>query len=334
MSSQIRVPSPSRRASREVFMYRGKTVAVIVPAYNEEKLVGIVLKTVPAFVDHIVVVDDASQDRTGEVVKEHQKEDSKIVYLRLKKNEGVGGGIVTGYKWAQEHETDISVVMAGDAQMDPNDLPQLLDPLINDEADYTKGNRLFTGKAWRIIPKTRYFGNAILSFLTKIASGYWHIADSQSGYAAITLKALKILDLDTIYKRYGMPNDLLVKLNVYRFRVRDIPINPVYGIGEKSHMKIHKVIFTLSFLLFKLFLWRIGEKYVIRDFHPLVLFYLLGFLLTPIGIVFGGYLLIYRIFVGTVAPTSALFAAFFAISGLQSLFFAMWFDMEYNKELK
>ena len=315
-------------------MYQGKTVAVIVPAYNEEKLIGKVLKTIPPFVDHVVVVDDASGDRTGEAVMDVQQGDSRLVYLRLKRNEGVGGAIVTGYKWARDHEVDISAVMAGDAQMDPLDLPRLLDPLINGEVDYSKGNRLFTGKAWRIIPKARYFGNAILSFLTKIASGYWHVADSQSGYTAVALRVLKTLDLDGIYKRYGMPNDLLVKLNVFQFRVRDIPINPVYGVGERSCMKIYRVIFTLAFLLFKLFFWRLKEKYIIRDFHPLVLFYLLGFLLTPIGMIFGGYLLFYRLFVGTVAATSALFAAFFAISGLQSLFFAMWFDMDYNKELK
>ena len=315
-------------------MYQGKTVAVVVPAYNEEKLIGKVLKTVPTFVDHLIVVDDASKDRTADLVREYQKEDSRVVFLQLKKNQGVGGAIVAGYKWARDHEIEISVVMAGDAQMDPNDLPRLLDPIVNGETDYSKGNRLFTGKAWRIIPKTRYLGNAVLSFLTKIASGYWHIADSQSGYTAVTLRVLQTLDLDGIYKRYGMPNDLLVKLNLYQFRVRDIPINPIYGVGERSYMKIYKVIFTLSFLLFRLFYWRLKEKYIIRDFHPLVLFYLLGFFLTPIGIVFGGYLLIYRLFVGTVAATSALFAAFFTISGLQSLFFAMWFDMEYNKDLK
>jgi hypothetical protein len=246
----------------------------------------------------------------------------------------VGGSIVTGYKWARDNETDISVVMAGDAQMDPQDLPKLLDPIVEGEADYSKGNRLFTGKAWNLIPKTRYLGNAALSLLTKIASGYWHVADSQSGYGAITLKVLKTLDLDSIYKRYGMPNDLLVRLNIYQFRVKDVPVNPIYGIGERSGIKIYKVIFTLTFLLMKLFLWRLKEKYIIRDFHPLVLFYLMGFVLTPIGIVFGCYLLIYRFFVGPVALTSALFSAFFTISGLQSLFFAMWFDMEYNKDLK
>ena len=315
-------------------MYQDKVIAVIVPAYNEEILIGKVLETVPTFVDRIVVVDDASSDGTGEVVKAHQKEDSRIIYLRHPKNEGVGGAIVTGYKWARDNEISISVVMAGDAQMDPKDLPNLLDPVANGEVDYSKGNRLFTGKAWKIIPKTRYLGNAILSFLTKIASGYWHVADSQSGYGAVSLEVLKTIDLDGVYKRYGMPNDFLVRLNVFHFRVRDVSVNPIYGIGERSGIKISIVIFTLSFLLLKLFLWRLKEKYIIRDFHPLVLFYLLGFVLTPIGVVFGSYLLILRIFFGSVAATSALFAAFFAISGLQSLFFAMWFDMEYNKDLK
>jgi glycosyltransferase involved in cell wall biosynthesis len=315
-------------------MYRDKTISVVVPAHNEEKLIGNVLKTIPAFVDHIVVVDDASSDRTGEIVKSKQEGDPRITYVRHPENTGVGGAIATGYKWARDKGIDISVVMAGDAQMDPRDLPSLLNPIADGEVDYAKGNRLFTGKAWRVIPKSRYFGNAILSFLTKIASGYWHIADSQSGYGAIALQVLKVIDLEGIYKRYGMPNDLLVKLNVYHFRVRDVPINPIYGIGEKSGLKIYKVVFTLSFLLLKLFFWRLKEKYVIRDFHPLVLFYLLGFVLTPIGVAFGLYLLIFRLIVGPVEATSALFAAFFTISGLQSLFFAMWFDMEYNKELK
>jgi glycosyltransferase involved in cell wall biosynthesis len=315
-------------------MYRDKTVSVIVPAYNEEKLIANVLKTVPGFVDHIVVVDDASSDRTGEIVKSKQEGDSRITYVRHPQNTGVGGAIATGYKWARDKGIDISVVMAGDAQMDPRDLPTLLNPIADGEVDYSKGNRLFTGKAWRVIPKSRYFGNAILSFLTKIASGYWHVADSQSGYGAVALQVLRTIDLESIYKRYGMPNDLLVKLNVYHFRVRDVPVNPIYGIGEKSGLKIYKVVFTLSFLLLKLFFWRLKEKYIIRDFHPLVLFYLLGFILTPIGVAFGVYLLIWRMFFGSVAATSALFSAFFTISGLQSLFFAMWFDMEYNKDLK
>jgi glycosyltransferase involved in cell wall biosynthesis len=315
-------------------MYRGKTIAVIIPAYNEEKLIGKVIETIPAFVDHIVVIDDASRDQTEAIVKACQKKDARLIYIRHEKNEGVGGAIATGYQWVRDHGKDIGAVMAGDAQMDPQDLPKLLDPVVEGEVDYAKGNRLFTGRAWEIIPRARYLGNAVLSFLTKIASGYWHVADSQSGYGAASLKVLETIDLDHIYRRYGMPNDFLVRLNVYQFRVRDVPVNPIYGIGERSGIKIRTIVFTLSFLLFKLFLWRIKEKYIIRDFHPLVLFYLLGFVLTPIGVGFGLYLLIYRLAIGTVAATSALFSAFFTISGLQSLFFAMWFDMEYNKELK
>ncbi len=315
-------------------MYRNRTIGVIIPAYNEEKLIGRVLGTIPSFVDHMIVVDDASRDRTSEIVKAYQKEDSRVIYLSHTKNEGVGGAIVTGYKWARDKEIQMSVVMAGDAQMDPGDLPRLLDPVVEGKVDYSKGNRLFTGKAWKIIPKTRYVGNAILSFLTKIASGYWHVADSQSGYGAVSLQVLKTIDLDTVYKRYGMPNDFLVRLNVYQFKVRDVPVNPIYGIGEHSGIRIYKVVFSLSFLLLRLFLWRLKEKYIIRDFHPLVLFYLMGLVLTPVGVIFGCYLLILRILFGSVAATSALFAAFFTISGLQSLFFAMWFDMEYNKDLK
>ena len=315
-------------------MYRDKTIAVIIPAYNEERLIGKVLESMPGLVDHVVVVDDASSDRTGEIVKAYQKEEQRITYIRHTKNEGVGGAIITGYKWARDNEIDISVVMAGDAQMDPKDLPKLLDPVVEGRVDYSKGNRLFTGKAWRVIPKTRYLGNAVLSFLTKIASGYWHVADSQCGYGVATLEVLKTINLDSIYKRYGMPNDFLVRLNVYHFRVRDVSVNPIYGIGERSGIKLYKIVFTLPILLLKLFLWRLKEKYIIRDFHPLVLFYLMGFVLTPIGVVFGCYLLVFRFLIGPVAATSALFAAFFTISGLQSLFFAMWFDMEYNKELK
>jgi len=197
-----------------------------------------------------------------------------------------------------------------------------------------KGNRLFRGESWQMIPHYRYLGNAVLSLLTKIASGYWHIADSQSGYTAISRLALERLDLDHIYQRYGMPNDLLVKLNVGNFRVCDVSVRPVYNVGEASGIRLRKVIPTISWLLFRGFCWRLKEKYILRDFHPLVFFYGMGLLLFPVGTWLGLYLLLYRLFVGPVAATSALFAAFLMISGLQSLFFAMWFDMDYNRHLK
>jgi hypothetical protein len=207
-------------------------------------------------------------------------------------------------------------------------------PIARGEAEYTKGNRLFRGESWRMIPHYRYLGNAALSLWTKIASGYWHIADSQSGYTAIARLALERLDLDCIYQRYGMPNDILIKLNVANFRIRDVSVRPIYDIGEVSGIRLRKVVPTISWLLLRGFCWRLKEKYIIRDFHPLVFFYAMGLTLFPSGVLLGLYLLGYRLLVGQVVATSALFAAFLTISGLQSLFFAMWFDMEYNRHLR
>lgn len=315
-------------------MYKGKRVAVVVPAFNEETLIGITIDTMPDFVDDIVVVDDCSRDQTIAHVQERLARRPGLVLLPHQTNQGVGGAIATGYKWCRDHEVDVAVVMAGDAQMDPADLPTVLDPVVSGEADYTKGNRLFTGDAWNIIPRVRYLGNSMMSLLTKIASGYWHVADSQSGYTAINRKALHTLDWDAMYRRYGQPNDLLVRLNVYNFRVRDVPVRPVYNIGEQSGIKPLRMIPRLSWLLWKLFLFRMKEKYVIRDFHPLLFFYALGGVLFPGGVLFGLYLVLKRVLVGPVAGTSALFAAFLAIMGLQFILFAMWFDMDYNKELR
>jgi glycosyltransferase involved in cell wall biosynthesis len=316
-------------------MYQGKTVAVVVPAYNEEKLIGQVLTEMPDFVDVIIVVNDASTDRTAEAVMAYrQRLGKRLALLSHQENQGVGGAIVSGYKHALAQGMDVVAVMAGDAQMDPDDLERIVAPVAQGEAEYVKGNRLFRGESWRMIPHYRFLGNAVLSLLTKIASGYWHIADSQSGYTAIARIALERLDLDRIYKRYGMPNDILVRLNAGNFRARDVSVRPVYNVGEVSGIRLRKVIPTIAWLLLRGFFWRLKEKYVLRDFHPLVFFYCMGLLLFPAGSLLGCYLLLHRLCIGPVAATSALFAAFLVISGLQSLFFAMWFDMDYNKHLK
>ena len=316
-------------------MYEGKTIAVVVPAYNEEKLIGRVLETMPDFVDLIIVVDDASTDQTLDIAASYRGLlGDRLVLLYHKENQGVGAAIVTGYQQALAREIDVTAVMAGDAQMDPADLGRVVAPVVRGEAEYVKGNRLFRGESWQMIPHYRYLGNAVLSLLTKIASGYWHIADSQSGYTAIARIALERLDLDHIYTRYGMPNDMLVKLNAGNFRVCDVSVRPVYYIGEISGIRLRKVIPTIAWLLLRDFCWRLKEKYILRDFHPLVFFYGMGLTLFPVGTIFGFYLVWYRLFVGTVAATSALLAAFLIISGLQTLFFAMWFDMDYNKHLK
>jgi len=316
-------------------VFENKSVGVVVPAYNEELLIGKVIETTPDFIDWIIVVDDTSQDKTADIVRSYLPQmGERLILIQHPENQGVGGAIATGYKWCRDHKVDIAVVMAGDAQMDPDDLPTLLEPIVREGVDYTKGNRLFTGDAWYVIPRVRYLGNSMMSFLTKIASGYWHVADSQSGYTAINLRALETIDWDLMYKRYGQPNDLLVRLNIYNFKVRDVPIKPVYGIGEKSGFNPFRMVPKLSLLLSKLFVYRMFHKYVIRDSHPLLFFYVLGGILFPIGFVFGLYLFFRRIIVGPIAGTSALFAVFLIIMGLQFLFFAMWFDMDYNKDLR
>jgi glycosyltransferase involved in cell wall biosynthesis len=315
-------------------MLEGKKIGVVVPAFDEEKLIRQVLETMPPFVDRIIVVDDCSDDRTRSEVQFSRENDPRIVLIGHGHNQGVGRAIATGYQRAKEEGLDAVAVMGGDAQMDPQDLLQILTPVVRGEVDYAKGNRLFRVDSWRSIPHLRYLGNSMLSLLTKVASGYWHVADSQCGYAAISKEALECLPLENLYPRYGMPNDLLIKLNIYNFRVRDISVRPLYGVGETSGIRYWQVVPRISLLLIKGFFQRILHKYVILDFHPLIFFYLLAFLTVPLGLLFGFYLFFYRLFVGPVAATSALFAAFLLVSGLQSLFFAMWFDMEYNRHLK
>ncbi len=316
-------------------MFEGAKVAVVVPCYNEGHLVARVIESMPDFVDCLYLIDDKSDDDTVEEIRRFADADpERIRFIAHTLNQGVGGAIATGYKAALEDRMDVTAVMAGDAQMDPEDLPAVVAPVARGECDYTKGNRLFTGDAWNIIPRVRYLGNSMISLLTKIASGYWHVADSQSGYTAIGLKALETIDWDKMYKRYGQPNDLLVRLNIHSLRVRDVTVRPVYGVGERSGIKPLRIIPRLSWLLLRLFFYRMGMKYVILDFHPLVFFYSIGLLLFPTGLLFGVYLLLVRLFDGPVAGTSALFAALMVITGLQFLLFAMWFDMDYNKDLK
>ena len=315
-------------------MFEGRRVVVVVPAYNEEKLVDRVLDTMPAFVDRMIVVDDASRDRTAEVLEAAQaRHGARLRVIRHQKNGGVGAAIVTGYRAALEEArgNDLVAVMAGDAQMDPGDLPKLLSPLVRDQADYTKGNRLFTGEAWNIIPRYRYLGNAVLSLFTKIASGYWHVADSQSGYTAITIEALSVLHLERLYPRYGFPNHLLVELNNYDFRVRDVPIRPVYDVGEASGIRLHKVIPNLL-AAFKCYFWRMKEKYIIRDFHPLVFFLAFG-LCCPGGWA-KAYIVYLRLQLGFLSSNAVIFDAFCIIMGMQMLLFSMWMDMEHNKDLR
>jgi glycosyltransferase involved in cell wall biosynthesis len=313
-------------------MLEGKSLAVVVPAYDEEQLVATTIRGIPHFVDRIIVVDDASRDGTADAAR--AAGDSRVDVVTHERNAGVGAAIVTGYRRAVAEGADVVCVMAADNQMDPDDLERIALPVVRGEVDYAKANRLVSGQAWEVIPRSRYLGNAMLSFLTKIASGYWHIADSQSGYTAASREILDQLDLERVYPRYGFPNDMLVHLNVWNARVRDVTARPVYNVGEKSGIKIRKVVPRISWLLVKGFFWRMREKYVIRDFHPLVFFYALGFLMTVLGLALGIVEVVFRIMGNAVSVGTVVLVALLLIFGSQFTLFAMWFDMESNKDLR
>jgi glycosyltransferase involved in cell wall biosynthesis len=312
----------------------GKSVAVVIPAYEEEQLLPATLNGIPDFVDRIYVVDDASRDGTVGRARAAAERDPRIAVIAREHNGGVGAAVVAGYRRALEDGADVAVVMNADNQMDPDDLEHIVLPVARDEADYAKANRLFTGQAWQLIPHSRYLGNAVLSLWTKIASGYWHVADAQSGYTAIGRRMLELLDLDNLYPRYGFPNDMLVHLNVWNARVRDVPSRPIYGVGERSGIRLRKVIPAISWLLFKGFWWRLWQKYVIRDFHPLVFFYVFGLLALVFGLGLGIYQIVIKAMGYAATAGVVVLVALLLLFGLLFTLFAMWFDMESNKELR
>lgn len=314
-------------------MFEGSSIAVVVPCFKEETQIRVVIETMPSFVDRIIVVDDRSPDGTADVVRDCMKSHPNVELLVHEENRGVGAGIATGYKRALELDMDVAVVMAGDAQMPPGELADILRPVTSGDADYSKANRLVTQDAWSTIPRKRFLGNAMLSLLTKIASGYYQVADSQTGYTAITASMLRRLDLDAMYPRYGYPNDMLVRLNVLRARVVDVASVPVYDVGEVSGLKIRRVLFTMSWLLLKRFAWRLWKLYVVRDFHPLVMFYVLGMVMLFTGVLSAAALAILSIGDGTVSGSSAVAASILLQSGLLLTLFGMLFDFEHNRPL-
>lgn len=312
-------------------MYRNHTIGVIVPAYNEKELIGATLDGIPPYVDKIYAVDDASKDETLEIIENFQVKDKRIVCLSHEQNRGVGGAIITGYKAALNDGIDIMAVMAGDNQMDPGQLVNLLDPIVDGKADYTKGNRLLSRDFMKGMSRVRQSGNILLTFLNKVGSGYWHVVDPQNGYTAISKRVFDKIPPDSIFPWYGYCNDLLVRLNVYDFRVMDCPIPARYG-REKSKIRYSTYIPRVSWLLLKDFCWRLKVKYVVTTFNPLVLFYLAGVFLTSLGIVAGGHTL-YRQLTGD-GPlfVRATLSLLLFMQGLQFMLLAMWFDMQASSE--
>ncbi len=243
-------------------MYKQKTIAVIVPAYKEEELIEETLSSIPEYVDKIYAVDDGSPDRTFQIIQEFAEKDPRIVPLHHKENGGVGVAIVSGYKKSLEDEIDISVVMAGDNQMDPAYLPDLLAPIIEGRADFTKGNRLKKGY-WKGMSKWRLFGNFLLTYLTKIASGYWHIADPVNGYVAISSLTLRKLLTFNLSNGFTFENDMMAKANVLNVKMVNVLIPARYG-SEKSKIRYGRFIIYTSVFLLRSLSWRLWMKYFKR----------------------------------------------------------------------
>lgn len=313
-------------------MYKNHTIAVVVPAYNEGQLIERTLTTIPEFVDQIYVINDASADNTQFVIDELSRQDSRIFPIMHKKNSGVGAAVTSGYKQSLKDGMDVTVVMDGDNQMNPESLPFLLDPVIENRAEYTKGNRLLNPEYRGGMSKWRFVGNTILTIFTKFSSGYWKLMDPQNGYTAISKKALKRINLNRIYPRYGYLNDILVKLNVFGFRVMNVEIPARYG-NEKSKIKYGTYIRRVSWLLFRDFFYRLRMKYVILDFHPLVIFYFFGIALIFTAVLSGIYT-IYFVLVqhGPLFIRGILTILIFAI-GLQFLSFAILFDIQESRDI-
>jgi len=229
-------------------MFRQLRVAVVIPAFNEASKIGATVASVPTFVDHVFVVDDASTDDTARCALQSG---ARCEVITHDANRGVGGAIATGYRRALASDADVAVVMAGDGQMDPADMPALLAPIGDDTADYVKGNRFKHKSVWSTMPKSRIVGNVLLSAATRVTSGYSHVFDSQCGYTAIHRRALASIDLDGMWTRYGYPNDLLSRLYVAGVRVVDVPVRPIYGEQWRSGIHLGTALHPLPWVLLR-----------------------------------------------------------------------------------
>jgi glycosyltransferase involved in cell wall biosynthesis len=242
-------------------VYKGKKIAVVVPAHNEEPFIAEVIETMPSFVDRIYVTNDASTDGTGNILRNIVSD--RLVVTNNQRRMGAGAAMLSGYKRACSDEIDAIAIMAGDGQMDPTILERILEPVVEGKADYSKGDRLSLPQHRDGMPAWRAFGNFLLTYLTRIASGYWHISDPQNGYTSILKSVLERVDLDKVETGFAFENDLLVKLHVCGARVVNVS-HPARYRGERSKIKYLHFMATTSWLLLKDFLWRLWVEYARR----------------------------------------------------------------------
>ena len=311
-------------------MYRGKKIALVIPARNEERLIGPTLESVPETIDRIYVIDDGSTDGTQAQIKKYSAADPRIELLVHDGNKGVGQAIISGYLRSSQDSYDITVVVGGDNQMPFEQVEYLLDPLVDEQVDYTKGNRfMMADESLEDMPWTRMFGNALISIMTKMASGFYKIFDVVDGYTAISRRAIDLVNWDKAWKGYGYPMDFLVRLNAYGLKVKDVPRRAIYLAGERqSQIKGLPYALRVAPMLVRGFFWRLFARYLVRDFHPLLLFYLFGLILFPLGVLYGGYLVYLQWSGEGVSGPRSIVCALMIIMGIQFQLFAMLYDMQ------
>ena len=302
------------------------TIFVVIPIYNESRHISDVLRQIPEEVQQIVVVDDCSDDNSPEVVL--AEKDERIKLIRHEMNIGVGGAMVTGYKYSLKAGADIVVKIDGDGQMDPAEIHRFISPIRNGEADYTKGFRFYNLENIRQMPITRLIGNIILSFLAKITSGYWNIFDPTNGYTAIHRVALSRINLNGLNQGYFFETDMLAHLYRIHAVVRDVQVSNRYGSEESKLNPLH-ISLKFPYLLTKAFVKRILWRYFITDFTAVSMFISLGVPIFLFGFWFGLYNWVIHAKAGITTPLGTIMLAVIPLFfGFQFLLQAFVLDID------
>jgi len=303
-------------------------IAVVIPAYRVEKQIGWVLDNIPDFVSTVIVVNDASPDNAQIVIEEHARKDARIVPLRHEKNQGVGGAMLTGFREALRREVEIIVKVDGDGQMDPADISALIQPLLEGEADFCKGNRFQDLKALRQMPTIRLMGNVAASLLAKTATGYWNMFDPANGFFALRTYILRRLDLTAIARDYLFETSLLSELYHIRAVVRDVPIPARYA-DENSSISYSRMVFRYPSALIGYAFKRVALHYFVYDFNLASVYTLLGLPLLLFGVIFGAVKWIHYAGIQVPAPTGTVVLATLSILiGIHFITQAISYDLQ------
>lgn len=302
------------------------SVAVVIPSFKVRRHILDVIQGIGPEVSRIYVVDDCCPEGSGDFVKANCR-DERVTVIRNRQNLGVGGAVMAGYRAAIADGAEVIVKVDGDGQMDPSLIPRFIAPILAGEADYTKGNRFFDLEEIRNMPRVRLFGNAVLSLMAKLSTGYWDLFDPTNGYTAIHAEVARHLPFDKISRRYFFETDILFRLNTLRAVAVDVPMDAKYG-DEVSHLKISRIAGEFLFKHARNCFKRIFYNYYLRDLSLASIELPLGLLLLAFGTSFGGYSWVQsaRLGVATSAGTVML-AAMPILMGLQLVLAFLGYDI-------